>query len=102
MSFNHRCLNTCQVFQKHHVVITVWRQEMNFSTLRQSFYDYILQLVEWETFAHTDSFSQFFYAWLRSHPDYVVHIDIISEEIFFVIVYVNNSGISRVRMSEKI
>ena len=102
MTSGHGSTDAGQVFQLHHRIVTIGRKKMDFPALRDGFSDEIFQLVGREAFANPYLGCQFFDAGLRSHPDNVIHIYIIAEEIIFSVVGVNDSRISGVRLTEEI
>ena len=102
MLLGQRGTDAGQFFQQQHVVVPVRRQEMDFPVLRDGFVHGLFQFGKRETFAYTYLCRQFFYTGLGTHPDDIIHSDIIAEKIIFASFYVKYSGISRMGMTEEI
>ena len=67
---------------------------MDFSSLGDGFSHKFLQHVERIALLDSHLCGQFFYTGLRTHPDDVVHVDVVAKEIIFVIIYVDDAGIT--------
>ena len=75
---------------------------MYLSTFSQSLTDNDFKLIKRITFGYPHSCSKIFDAWLWAHPNNVIHIHIITEKVIFSFIYIQDSCISGVCMTEKI
>ena len=93
----HRCLllrlqgmDAHEVGQLNHQVMTALGHEVNRLSLGFSGIEHRLQFLHGRRLCNTHFFSKFLHRWYIAIPDDVVNVDVISEDVFLIVVNVNH------------